>query len=214
MPLTPEDVEQTTFSTALRGYDLNEVDDFLDRVVASMRELEEELADTKSRPTEHGNGGASEGPDESAVGRALVAAQQTADKILEVAGAEANQILEDARTAADVFEDERDAHRAAAEAEMEQLGERVAALKIQLALLAAEVADRLDQMGLAIGGVMEGGADAQPMDIAGGDIAEEGPEGSGAEEEVDLDAVDAGTSEDGPVGGDHDDDAKLHDQLI
>ena len=32
MPLTPIDVQQKTFATALRGYDLDEVDDFLDAV--------------------------------------------------------------------------------------------------------------------------------------------------------------------------------------
>ncbi|TDI37156.1 MAG: DivIVA domain-containing protein, partial [Acidobacteria bacterium] len=34
MAMTPSDVEQKTFSTVLRGYDLDEVDDFLDDVIA------------------------------------------------------------------------------------------------------------------------------------------------------------------------------------
>ncbi len=39
MAITPADIEKKTFSTALRGYDLDEVDDFLDEMVAAVREL-------------------------------------------------------------------------------------------------------------------------------------------------------------------------------
>ena len=41
MMLTPSDVEQRTFGTALRGYDVGEVDEFLDEVVATLRRLQE-----------------------------------------------------------------------------------------------------------------------------------------------------------------------------
>ena len=210
MSLIPADVEQTTFSTALRGYDMNEVDDFLDRVVASMRRLEEELADAQSREAETGNGEAAEGRDESVVGRALVAAQQAADKILEDAGVEAGQILTEARTAADIFEDERDARWTAAEAEMEQLGERVVAVRAQLALLATEVADRLDEMDFAIGGVVENGADAQSSDATGGDVGEEDSDWADAEEAPQPDAVEGGKAEEEADG----DDAEPDDQRI
>ena len=44
MAITPADIEKKTFSTALRGYDLDEVDDFLDEMVVAVRGLEEELA--------------------------------------------------------------------------------------------------------------------------------------------------------------------------
>ena len=49
MPITPADIEKKTFSTALRGYDLDEVDDFLDEMVVAVRELEEELARARER---------------------------------------------------------------------------------------------------------------------------------------------------------------------
>ena len=49
MAITPADIEKKTFSTALRGYDLDEVDDFLDEMVVAVRELEEELARAKER---------------------------------------------------------------------------------------------------------------------------------------------------------------------
>ena len=49
MAITPADIEKKTFSTALRGYDLDEVDDFLDEMVVAVRELEEELVQAKER---------------------------------------------------------------------------------------------------------------------------------------------------------------------
>ena len=49
MAITPADIEKKTFSTALRGYDLDEVDDFLDEMVVAVRELEEELAQARER---------------------------------------------------------------------------------------------------------------------------------------------------------------------
>jgi DivIVA domain-containing protein len=49
MSLNPMDVQQRTFGVALRGYRLEEVDDFLDQVVAALRERDTELADARSR---------------------------------------------------------------------------------------------------------------------------------------------------------------------
>ena len=46
--LTAADVEQKTFSTALRGYDLDEVDDFLDEVVATLKELGQQLEEARA----------------------------------------------------------------------------------------------------------------------------------------------------------------------
>lgn len=52
-PLTPEEVEARTF-TATRfgsGYDSNEVDDFLDRVVSELRRLNAEIARLRVSPS-------------------------------------------------------------------------------------------------------------------------------------------------------------------
>ena len=45
MPLTPNDIQEKFFRTALRGYHLEDVDDFLDEVALSLKEYEELLAD-------------------------------------------------------------------------------------------------------------------------------------------------------------------------
>ncbi len=151
--LTPADIEQKTFSTALRGYDLDEVDDFLDQVVATIRDLQEELAEARSSAAKAPEPVA----DESAVGRALIAAQSAADQImaaaredadraLATAQEEADRIVNEAREQADGLVAERDSKKAETEAEMRELSEHVANIRTQLALLATAVADKLDEM--------------------------------------------------------------------
>ncbi len=159
--LTPEDIEQKTFSTALRGYDLNEVDDFLDEIMATIRDLTEKLEAAKAgQPMAEPSAVATAAPvaatapaiDESAVGRALVAAQEAADRIRSEAEAEADRIKDEARQEADSWVTERAQARADAEKEMTDLSNRVASVRRELAVLAAGVADGLDQMDATIAG--------------------------------------------------------------
>lgn len=148
MTLSPADVEQKTFSTALRGYDLDEVDDFLDEVVTTIKELNEALAAAQQAAASVAGQPATRGevPDESAVGRALVAAQETADQIVADARREAERIVQEADTEAETLQSEKERRKAAAEAEMAELSELVAGVRAQLAVLATSVADRLDEM--------------------------------------------------------------------
>jgi cell division initiation protein len=186
--LTPNDIEQKTFSTALRGYDLDEVDDFLDQVVATIRDLQEELAEARSSAAKAPEPVA----DESAVGRALIAAQSAADQILASAreGAdrslaeareEAERLLEEAKEQANGFIAARDARKAEAEAEMQMLSEHVSHIRTQLALLATAVADKLDEMDALIAAESAGsGQGAEPESWG----EEEGVTMAGEEEEV------------------------------
>ena len=179
MALTPSDVEQKTFSTALRGYDLDEVDDFLDEVVASLRDLQDQLAEAKSSAPATTEVETTPVPtpvpvDESAVGRALVAAQETADQIVAEAKTEGERIREEAKADAGSWAAERDAKKAQAEAEMEELSRHVAQVRNQLALLATAVADRLDEMDDAI--ESDAGTDGE----AGGEESSDDEQDDGA----------------------------------
>ncbi|MCH8971316.1 MAG: DivIVA domain-containing protein [Acidobacteria bacterium] len=149
MAMTPSDVEQKTFSTVLRGYDLDEVDDFLDDVIATIRDLQDQIVETKaSNPVADSTPVESE----SVIGRVLMTAQVTADTMIADAREEANQILADVLSEADAWATERDAKKKAAEEEMTELTHHVAGVRTQLAVLATEVADRLDEMDDSIGG--------------------------------------------------------------
>lgn len=172
--LTAADVEQKTFSTALRGYDLDEVDDFLDEVVASLRDLQEELDEAKSAratavpttPEPKPSPPVEEPPrpmaDESAVGRALIAAQTAADNLLAEAETEASRILEGAKEQAESWETEKEARKAEAEAEMAAIAARVSAVRSELSALAEEVSGKLDDMDAVIVGE-DGRESGQPV---------------------------------------------------
>jgi cell division initiation protein len=167
MPITPADIEKKTFSTALRGYDLDEVDDFLDEMVVAVRELEEELARAKERIAQlEGDpdamvaaaAAAPPGPDESAVGRALIAAQAAADRMLDEARSEADKIVGGARSEADSFAQERDQKKAEVDAEMAEMTGLVAGVRNKLAVLATTVADKLDEMDAVVAGAHSRGS--------------------------------------------------------
>ena len=182
--LKPGDIEQKTFPTSLRGYDLDEVDNFLDDVVSTIRDLEEQLDAAKSA----GSGSTPSVGDETAVGRALVAAQTAADQMISDAREKADKILEEAKAEADSWAEDRDQKKTEAEAEMAELSSQVADVRTKLAVLATTVADRLDEMDGTLGSV------ATVRDDAVEEPTTEWDSSDGAEEETrddtDLDPED------------------------
>lgn len=155
MELTPELLDEQEFPVVLRGYDTASVDDFLERVGAGlgvlldrldqagtrMAEMEAELADGPAEPG-HAPPPDFQGQVEQ-VSRALVLAQEAADKTTAEARLEADRLVADARTTADGLVAQANADVEArigtAEAEVE---ERAAALRAvrdrELADLAAQ----------------------------------------------------------------------------
>ncbi|MCH7899791.1 MAG: DivIVA domain-containing protein [Acidobacteria bacterium] len=215
MAMTPSDVEQKTFSTVLRGYDLDEVDDFLDDVIATIRDLQDQIVDAQasspvadSTPVE----------DESVIGRVLMTAQATADTMIADAREEANQILADVLSEADAWATERDAKKKAAEEEMTELTHHVAGVRTQLAVLAAVVADRLDEMDDSIGGHHQTDqdldvspeADEDSSDLANSYVIDDdsGDDDSGDDDSGDDDSGDDDADHGSDVGsvGDEEDD--------
>jgi DivIVA domain-containing protein len=172
MTLTPSDIEQKTFSTALRGYNLDEVDDFLDEVVRSMRKLHEELETARSEleaksaepevSAEPVPAAVIETPppppppppatpiDESALGKALIAAQETAERIVNDARSEADEIVVRARSEAETFEESRLQRKAEAEQEITRIDGLVNRVKAELADLSVAVGAELEEMSGAI----------------------------------------------------------------
>ncbi|MCQ3802625.1 MAG: DivIVA domain-containing protein [bacterium] len=98
MPLTPDDIQEKFFRTALRGYHLEDVDEFLDEVALSLKEYEELLAERdriiaemKRRPP---------AADTQEAGRALSQARADARRIIEEARESASQLVAAARNEA------------------------------------------------------------------------------------------------------------------
>jgi cell division initiation protein len=99
MTLRPEDIERQTFKERFKGYDMDEVDRFLDRVVAEFRALSDERDELARRLEQRPE--TSGGEDAALLQRALITAQRTADQLVDDAGAEAERIRLQARAEAD-----------------------------------------------------------------------------------------------------------------
>jgi DivIVA domain-containing protein len=137
MPLSPKDVEQRTFTASFRGYAEEEVDHFLEEVIASIEEYQQMVRERDARIAELEAGlvmapvvpskpapepepepepettpePAGAPTDESAVSRVLIVAQRTADQLVDDANRDAERILEEARRRADELDEADAEHR-------------------------------------------------------------------------------------------------------
>jgi DivIVA domain-containing protein len=92
MTLTPDDVSNQRFKEKRKGYDVDEVDAFLERVMQALAELIDER--DRLRRTLEERGG--EDPD-TLLARTLVTAQRAADETVAAAQAEASRLLDEAQ---------------------------------------------------------------------------------------------------------------------
>lgn len=121
MPLTPDDIQEKFFRTALRGYHLEDVDEFLDEVALSLKEYEGLLAERdriisemKRRPP---------ATDDTEAARALSQARGEARRIIEEARESASQLVAAARNEAAGVSRAATLPEGAPEAPPAQLGE-------------------------------------------------------------------------------------------
>jgi cell division initiation protein len=146
MPLTPIDVQQKTFATALRGYDLDEVDDFLDAVVVALKDYDQRLSDAQQRISSLEAELNDKGDAEGAIARALVAAQRSADAIITDAKEEAQRIVSDADNEANELADTREAERVRLQSEIDGIRAQVSSVRSSVAELVASIPATLDQV--------------------------------------------------------------------
>ena len=151
MALSPFDVEHKTFRTALRGYAEDEVDEFLDEVVASLREFEQKLRDATEMAGVLESELAASRETETAIKRTFIAAQRTADQIIEEAREEASRLSADARAEAARYETERATEREKATNDIEAMRTAVEDLKKRLAQFADQAWDEAETIDAAIG---------------------------------------------------------------
>lgn len=153
MDLSAIDVQQKTFRERFRGYDPDDVEDFLDRVVETFRSLELQVKRQQERidQLEHDLAETSEA--EEAIKRTFVAAQRTTQEMVTEAEAQAATIVERAREESDRLTGEARAEaeraRRAADDENGQLMRRTA----QLRTAVADLQNRL--RAFAEGGLVE-----------------------------------------------------------
>ena len=135
--LTPLDIHNQEFRVVLRGYSQNEVDDFLDKVVADFEallkqnaEFKEELDELRERIEQYRQL-------ETTLHNALVVAQGTAEEVKENARKEAQLIVREA-------EDEASRRLRTGEARLRELDEQAAQLHREAQAFRAHVRSQLE----------------------------------------------------------------------
>lgn len=99
MPLTADDIQEKFFRTSLRGYHLEEVDEFLDEVALSLKEYEELVAE-RDRVIAEMRRKPSMAADGEEAARVLSQARSQANLIVEEARESASQLVAAARNEA------------------------------------------------------------------------------------------------------------------
>jgi cell division initiation protein len=151
MNLSPSDVEQKAFTQALRGYQMDEVDDFLDEVVAALRSYEQKLKDSQEKIHALETDAANRGGDEGAISRAFVAAQRSADALVAEAEAEAEKIRQRAIAETDELSSQRESERTRILGDIGALKERVLALRGRLSELTGAIGQHLGDVESELG---------------------------------------------------------------
>lgn len=211
MPLTPIDIQQKTFGPELRGYNMDEVDDFLDEVVTALKDYDQRVRDAQDRIRALEAELSTRGEDESAISRALVGAQKQADTLVSDAHSDAERIRADAQVEADQLRADRDTERMSLTQDIARMRATVADLKRRLIELAAAAGDDFDAMdeaaaaaSVAVGGDLAVAVDADfAADVASAPGYDDAAVGDGLDvfdspgveadlpEEADKDAIEA-----------------------
>jgi cell division initiation protein len=132
MPLTPLDIHNKEFSRAFRGYDEDEVNEFLDRVIKDYEALireNKELYDKIGRLEERL---AHFTHMEESLSRAIVIAQETAEEVKNNANKEAQLIIREAEQNADRIVNEALARAREASMGVEELKRQVVTFRARL----------------------------------------------------------------------------------
>lgn len=146
MNLTPIDVEQKAFTQALRGYQMDEVDDFLDEVVATLRSYEQRLREAQDKIRSLESDTTTRGGDESEISRAIITAQRSADRLLAEARSEAETIRGQAEAETAAAVKKRDDEQNRLEGEVAGMRDLVGSLRAKLSALAAAVTSEVEDM--------------------------------------------------------------------
>ncbi|HFM7055282.1 TPA: DivIVA domain-containing protein [Enterococcus faecium] len=119
MALTPLDIQNKTFPTKMRGYNQDEVDDFLDLVVRDYEELTQRNRDLE-KAVKHSEEKLEYFNElKDALNQSIIVAQDTADKVKTSASKESEVIVTSAQNKADelVANAEKRAHQLTTDAE-------------------------------------------------------------------------------------------------
>lgn len=144
MALTPLDIHNKEFSKAFRGYDEDEVNEFLDQIIKDMemiikekRELEEKVGSLTERLTHFTN-------IEETLSKSILIAQETAEEVKNNARKESQLIIKEAEKNADRIINESLAKSRKVAIEIEELKKKAAVYRIRFRSLLEAQLEMLD----------------------------------------------------------------------
>lgn len=146
MSLTPETIEQQLFTQRFRGYDQQEVDQFLDRVSDQLAQLAQERDELAARVAELEQASKTSGEAEKLLQRTLVAAQRTADETVHDARSTAEQTIADARAEAEEILASARRDAAAQQEHAKAVADRIHQAVDELARFRSEYRERLEAL--------------------------------------------------------------------
>ena len=134
--LTPLDIENKKFSKQMmNGYNVDEVDDFLDELTADYEKLYKENSELKTKSEEQKNDLEKYRNIETTLQSTLMMAQSTAEEVKSVAQKEADQILKNAQLEARTSVDELNAQIIAKQHEFEEVKKQIDVYKAKIEAL-------------------------------------------------------------------------------
>ncbi|MBP3597305.1 MAG: DivIVA domain-containing protein [Clostridia bacterium] len=138
--LTPLDIENKRFSKSIKGYNVNDVDDFMDELTIQYEKLYKENAEYKEqiesmkKDLEHFRSV------EHTLQNTLVMAQTTAEDIKKIATQQADQIIKDAQSGAKAALDDLSRQEFELKVKMEEMKKQFDMYKAKMeALLIAQL---------------------------------------------------------------------------
>jgi cell division initiation protein len=143
MELSARDIHEKEFHDAWRGYNQEEVDDFLDRVAESVERLRRENEMLHARIRDLDQAVAASRDTEEMLKKTLVTAQQAAEEAIARAKAKAEELITEADARA--RRTEEDAHRRIAEAD-EEARRKASEIERDLARRRRELDERIEKL--------------------------------------------------------------------
>lgn len=144
MSITPLDIHNKEFKTVLRGYDRNEVDEFLDFIIKDLEQVFKESAELKDNnhalkeKLEHYHNL------EQTLHNALIVAQETAEEVKASAKREAQLIIREAEAKAERLVDDAIGKVRRMTAELDEMRKQSAVFRARLINLLKAQLDMLD----------------------------------------------------------------------
>ena len=131
--ITPLDIENKKFSKQMvNGYNVDEVDEFLDEITADYEKLYKENKALKDNAEELHNDVGQYKDIESTLQNTLIIAQKTADEVQNVAKKQAEQIIKDAEYQAKTKLDEINTQLMITEKELDELKKQFSVYKAKM----------------------------------------------------------------------------------